>query len=208
MEASLARATKSRTGLTRHPDPETAALRDGTIVDFAAGEWGLATACFDQQRRYRYRLSRVWSPSNPGLVWVLLNPSTADASSVDPTLRRVLTFSRRWGFGAAVVVNLFALRAANPADLASVEDPTGPLNDAAIRGAVTSSDQIVVGWGNHGDVENRAASVMGYLATSGRTLLALGVTKIGQPRHPLYVPGSVQARPWREMVGTRWHQTR
>lgn len=160
------------------------------------GKWGLARASFDPERRYRYRLSRVWDRDLPIVVWVMLNPSTADAFRLDPTIRRVLAFSRDWGFGGVVVVNLFALRATHPRALLAADDPTGPHNDHAIARAADSADQIALAWGNSGTLLNRAEIVLSSLAHRQDNLLSLGVTKTGQPRHPLYVHGSVSPRPW------------
>src|SRR6187200_2293770 len=81
------------------------------------------SASFSSDRRYRYRLDRWWSDGAPPVVWVMLNPSAADATVDDPTIRRVVALSRSWGFGGCTVVNLFGWRAAHPRDLASVADP-------------------------------------------------------------------------------------
>jgi hypothetical protein len=74
----------------------------------------LSLADLDAGGTYRYRLTKTWDRSQPQVTWVMLNPSTATADTDDPTIRRVVGFSRRWGFGSAVVVNLFALRATQP----------------------------------------------------------------------------------------------
>lgn len=189
--------------MSRNVALETGDHPDVMVVETAAGEWGLATAVFDPERRYRYELSRIWEPEGRRLAWVLLNPSTADALTVDPTLRRVLGYTRDWGFGGAVIVNLFAFRATDPGDLIEVADPIGSNNDVAIEKAVESADGVIVGWGNHGIIRNWARSVLSFLAGGGRAPLALGVTKSGQPLHPLYVPGSRRARPWAEFAGPR-----
>ncbi|PKN80874.1 MAG: hypothetical protein CVU47_08520, partial [Chloroflexi bacterium HGW-Chloroflexi-9] len=88
-------------------------------------------ASFSRDGRYRYSLVRRWG-DGPRVAWVMLNPSTADATRDDPTLRRVIAISRRAGFGALEVVNLWALRSAHPADLARAADPVGPRADAAL----------------------------------------------------------------------------
>ena len=159
-----------------------------------SGEHGLGVAVFDQTRSYRYRLTRLWDDAKPILAWCLLNPSTADASSTDPTLRRVIDFSSRWGYGSVEVVNLFAWRTPAPSGLANASDPVGAGNDGHIRRAADEADAMVVAWGNHGSVLNpasgspRCSEVKALLDTHGLPLLALGATLKGQPRHPLYVP--------------------
>jgi hypothetical protein len=77
----------------------------------------------------------------------MLNPSTADASVDDPTIRRCTGFSEAWGFDSLTVVNLFAFRSPHPEDLAKVDDPVGPVNDLAIREAVFGASRVVVAWG-------------------------------------------------------------
>ena len=96
--------------------------------------------------RYRYELAR--GEGEPSICWIMLNPSTADASRDDPTIRRVIGFSRRWGFATAVVVNLFAWRATRPEELLSVEDPVGPDNDRTVRDVVGRSDVVVLAHGS------------------------------------------------------------
>lgn len=145
-------------------------------------------ASFSRDGRYRYSLTRRWD-DGPCVAWVMLNPSTADATHDDPTLRRVTAISRRAGFGALEVVNLCALRSADPADLARAEDPIGPRTDAALRRALARADAVVAAWGvpPRGLVE-RAEAVRRML---GGDVRCLGLTGGGHPRHPLYVRGEV-----------------
>lgn len=141
---------------------------------------------------YRYELRRQWgAPGDPRVCWVMLNPSTADASVDDPTIRRCIGFSNRWGYGSLVVVNLFALRATDPKELACTTDPVGAGNDAAILAAAYVSERVVVAWGAHGKFRNRAALVTQMLTgpQGGFSLHCLGTTKQGAPRHPLYIRG-------------------
>ena len=150
--------------------------------------------------RYRYALERRWAPG-PRLVWVLANPSTADAERDDPTVRRCVAFSRGHGAGGLVIVNLFAWRASDPAALARVADPVGPGDDDAIRSALaTSTGPVVAAWGVQPDAA-RVRTVIGLLGD--RETLCLGVTRDGHPRHPLYVPGATRLRPWAPGPGLR-----
>jgi hypothetical protein len=175
------------------PDPVIAVDPVGSIVEAALGPDGLATATFDKSRDYRYRLSRVWDDSLPRIVWCMLNPSTASAFRSDPTIIRVVKFSRRWGFGAAEVVNLFALRSPSPTSLRWARDPVGPGNDAAVADAVTAGHLVVAAWGNGGSVVNpltgtcRSDEVRGLLDRRDVEVSCLRLTKSLQPGHPLYV---------------------
>ena len=95
---------------------------------------------------YRYMLGRQWG-APPFLLWMMLNPSTADATEDDPTIRRCSGFAKHWGFGGLVVVNLFAFRATNPADLRAAEQPIGPENDRHLVNAARSCPRVVAAWG-------------------------------------------------------------
>ncbi|MFZ8963264.1 MAG: DUF1643 domain-containing protein, partial [Schleiferiaceae bacterium] len=95
-----------------------------------------AGAIFSDCGRYRYRLWRIWDPSLPTLLWILYNPSTADAKVEDPTLRRCMDFTRQWGYGGLTVVNRFAYRATNPRQLNSTIDPVGPENTSHVQNAL------------------------------------------------------------------------
>jgi hypothetical protein len=96
-------------------------------------------ATFDTTRRYRYRLIHDWTGSPERVAFIMLNPSTADERTLDPTIRRCIGFAKAWGFGGIDVVNLFAWRTTDPAALARVADPIGPRNDGMIAAALRQS---------------------------------------------------------------------
>ncbi|MEZ6318940.1 MAG: DUF1643 domain-containing protein [Phycisphaerales bacterium] len=104
-------------------------------------------AGFDQTQAYRYTLGRRWDDAGRRVCFCLLNPSTADARVLDPTLTRCLGFARAWGFGAMDVVNIFALRSTDPGELYRTDDPVGARNDAAIRRCAARADLVVAGGG-------------------------------------------------------------
>lgn len=145
-------------------------------------------ACFDPTGRYRYRVWRSWEPALPTVTFIMLNPSTADASHDDPTIRRCLSFARSWGFGRLDVVNLCAYRATSPAVLLAADDPFGPENGQHLLAALTNADLVVAAWGNHGRVFTPPPF--------GRAVHHLGLTKLAQPRHPLYVHGETRPLAW------------
>jgi hypothetical protein len=166
------------------------------VVDRATGPHGVATAVFDPTRTFRYRLSRTWDREGPVVAFVMLNPSTADAEVLDPTVRRCVGFARAWGFGGVQVVNLFAFRATDPRDLARAAAPVGAGNDRAILDAASRADRVVVAWGTRGTHRGRASAVAGLLEAAAVRTVALGTTKGGQPRHPLYVRGDTRPVDW------------
>src|SRR5690349_10964150 len=103
--------------------------------------------------RYRYRLERIIGPSGPVLVVVMLHPSTADASVDDATIRWLISFCRRRGYGKLVVVNLFAVRATDPKDMRAAADPVGADNhEHVVRAARLGMKEgdVFCAWGVHG----------------------------------------------------------
>jgi hypothetical protein len=163
-----------------------------------------AAAAFSACGRYRWWLRRGWDPDRPPLVFVGLNPSLADAGRDDPTLRRLVGYGRRWGFGSVEVLNLFALVAACPAQLRRVEDPVGAANDAWIRRCLQRPGAVVwLGWGNGGPWRGRDRAVLALLAGQGVVPWALAVTAAGQPRHPLYCPAAMTLQPFAASWGGR-----
>lgn len=156
-----------------------------------------ASAVLSDDGLYRYELTRTWS-SAPSVSFVMLNPSTADASLDDPTIRRCIGFARSWGHGGIRVVNLYALRSTDPKALWGAPDPVGPDNDEYLRRAAVSGGPLIAAWGGHA----RADRVAAVLALPGlEALQALGVTKAGQPRHPLYLRGDAAPSPWPTVGG-------
>lgn len=151
-------------------------------------------ALFDPARTYRYLLEHRWGSVAP-MVLVMLNPSTADATRDDPTMRRALRFARREGCGGLIVVNLFALRATDPAALTSHPDPVGSDNDQVLCAAVGRGNLVVAGWGAHGTPHGRDRAVLRLLAPV--RLRCLGLTAGGQPRHPLYLPATAPLTDYR-----------
>ena len=160
----------------------------------ADGDFGssvlTADAWLSADEQYRYTLTRSWG-EGPTVAWCMLNPSTADASLDDPTIRRCIGFSKSWGAGRLVVVNRFALRATEPRDLLGHPDPWGPLNVKAIHDTLAVSDTLVVGWGTF--VKRLAkrgmagTDVFSIASALDVPTYCLGRTKDGYPKHPLYL---------------------
>jgi hypothetical protein len=140
--------------------------------------------------RYRYDLTRRWAIGDDWMLFVMLNPSTADGTQDDPTIRRCIAFAKREGFGGLAVVNLYAYRATDPKVLATArpENAEGPDNRETIARWVTRARLIVAAWGAHPGTGGQALHVTWACADAGKTLWCLGTTKHGHPRHPLYRP--------------------
>jgi hypothetical protein len=156
----------------------------------------LAPGCMSSCGRYRYTLSRVSNEGSGRVCWVMLNPSTADHEQDDPTIRRVKGFTARLGFRELVVVNLFAWRATDPADMLRAADPIGPRNDQEILRAAEGSEIVIAAWGPHGARHHRDREVALMLARAGVSLACLGTTKAGHPRHPLMLRADAGVQPF------------
>lgn len=150
---------------------------------------------------YRYVLERTWAPLMPPLtmVYLLLNPSTADAIEDDPTIRRCIRFAQREGCTGLRVLNLFALRSTNPARLLTHPDPVGPENDTYIQRFMLDMRERciwVAGWGvmGHRRIKERASAVINMLGGIG--IWCLGTNADGSPKHPLYLSSDTELTPY------------
>jgi len=150
-----------------------------------------AGADFDGE--YRYDLFRKWD-DRPMIVFIMLNPSTADENKLDPTVTRCMKFAIRNGNGGFHVVNLFALISTDPKALLDHPDPVGPLNGRYISRLAREypNGEVVVAWGAHKAACERAEKVLKLLRKHRDKLYCLGKTKNGSPKHPLYVPYSAK----------------
>ena len=151
------------------------------------------TAHFSVCGQFRYLLTREFHGDSTCL-FIMLNPSTADAAQDDPTFRRRTSFAKREGFGRLEVVNLYAFRSPSPAVLFAAADSVGPTNDHEIEGALDRADSVIAAWGNHADQE-RVAEVARLIKRSGKVSNCFGLTKLRQPKHPLYLPSDTNLIP-------------
>lgn len=160
-----------------------------------------AGARLSTDTRYRWILWRHWDDTLPALGWIMLNPSTADATTDDPTIRRCIGFAKRDGYGGIRVANLYGLRATDPAELLDADDPIGQ-PDGTRPGTqydpwsylIFACTDVVLAWGAvHRLLRDRADQVAAY---DWSHKLCLGATKHGQPRHPLYVKADQPLSPW------------
>ena len=150
----------------------------------------IRSAEISRDGRYRYALRRVWDEKRPAVLFVGLNPSTADAERDDPTIRRCMRFASDWGFGQLIVANLFAFRTSSPRVLRRARAPVGPSNDRWLRRLTAEADVTVAAWGNQGALLDRDREVLQLLQNPR----CLEMTKRGCPRHPLYVRASAELR--------------
>jgi hypothetical protein len=145
---------------------------------------------------YRYVLRRGCVHGSGYANFIMLNPSVADAYNDDPTIRRCISYGRNWGYADIIVTNLFALRSTDPRALKSHPDPIGPDNDRYIIEAAKGACEVICAWGAEPMAEGRAPVILGMLRNLGIIPRVLGFTKSGQPLHPLFKPGHLEATPW------------
>ena len=176
-----------------------AAIRDwseGCGLDFRHDRASRFGAVFSTCGAYRYLLWRLPGPRAALLGMGMLNPSIADEHADDPTIARCRRIGTQSGHANLLVWNLFAYRATDPADLKRAAEPVGPHNDAAIALALGLSRRTVLAWGNHASHRGRGGEVLARLPAD-MPVATLGMTKQGQPRHPLYLAATVRPRRWR-----------
>lgn len=138
--------------------------------------------------QFRYELRRIWDESLPLVLFISLNPSTADDSSEDNTSRVCMNYAKRWGYGGLLLGNLFAFRSTDSGGLYSTPDPIGPENDTWLRKLQSQAQLVVCAWGNTGSFMGRGKAVLAFLE-SPHCLVKL---KTGQPGHPLYKRADLQ----------------
>lgn len=170
--------------------------------------------------KYRYLLWREWRGGSPdnwrwfgatdgngsplgepeSCLFIMLNPSTADGTQDDPTIRRCVGFARAWGYDRLEVANLFAYRATNPRELLSLslDEAVGTDNRERVFEAVSRAKTIICAWGAHGSYLDQDETLLGWI--DPRERYCLGITKEGAPRHPLYLPLTSKLLPFRPAV--------
>lgn len=153
-------------------------------------------AVFSVSGKYRYLLRIVWNETLPLCQFIGLNPSTADESQDDPTLRRCKSFARRWGHGGLLMTNVFAFRATDPDVMMRQIDPVGPNNHDFILEAAKQCSTIVAAWGNDGAYGQWGFHVQILLQNAHHRVHCFKFTKTGQPYHPLYVSGDTPLQPY------------
>lgn len=157
----------------------------------------IKTADMSPDGVFRHRLTRHWAEAHP-LTFIMLNPSTADADTDDPTIRRCMGFARREGFGGIIVVNLSAYRATRPRDVPPLFTVSMV---AAIKTAIYDAAghdcPVVCAWGGGGTAFTDSVHCVRLAAAAyNADLRCLGVTKDGHPRHPLYVKADAPLIAW------------
>ncbi len=151
-------------------------------------------ATISREGSYRYTLERSWGDGSR-VLFVMLNPSTADAKVDDATIRRCTDYAKQWGYGGLLVGNLFALRSTDPQPIG--RDPqaaVGPRNNLYLRKMSRRAGSTIVAWGGGGG--KFPERIRDVLAILGPDVFCVGTTEDGHPRHPLYRPRSAEREVW------------
>lgn len=151
-------------------------------------------ALFSSDGKFRLELQREWDPLLPTVGWIILNPSTGNAETDDPTIRRCIGFASKFGYGGLRIYNLFAYCATDPNDLVLASqhmDVTGDEEGALalMEAGLAQCQGVIAAWGARGGIAAERAEMI-LARYSG--MYCLGKTKLGQPKHPLYLPASTQ----------------
>ena len=154
----------------------------------------IKSAELSEDRMYRYSLSRSWDSNLPYVVFIGLNPSTADETEDDPTIRRCIGYAKAWGYGGIVMLNLFALRATEPRDMMVSYRPVGSKNNSVlIKYSYNLRCHLyIAAWGNHGVHRDRYKEARIIFDD----LHYLKLNKSGQPAHPLYLKADLKPTLW------------
>ncbi len=153
---------------------------------------------------YRYALRRVWDDSLGSVLFVMMNPSTADPFVDDPTVAKCQRYARAWGYGTLWVGNTFAYRATNQKQLLQVADPVGPGNDKWLLKMAAQAGIIVLAYGKpHNNLRQRGRDVAGLLRRAGHPLHVLKLCNDGTPSHPLYLKGNLKPALFAEADATQ-----
>ncbi|HYE29938.1 MAG TPA: DUF1643 domain-containing protein [Methylomirabilota bacterium] len=171
--------------------------KTSNLLSFGEFRMAIYSAC----ESYRYQLG-IWFqpdtlektaqggiPKGRLIQFIGLNPSTATEMCDDNTVRRCKNWAKAWGYDGMIMTNAFAYRATDPKHMKAHHEPVGPNNDEQLRIAHESSVEHVACWGNDGTLRDRSQALREMFRG---TLKSFGLTKAGEPLHPLYLPNKIE----------------
>lgn len=151
----------------------------------------IKTVKISECQKYRYSLTRVWDESKPSILFVGLNPSTADADKDDPTIKKLIAYTKAWGYGGFEIVNLFAYRSSDPKNLYNKQAiAIGPGNTTYLKQAASSHVKTICMWGNQAKEISETVTAIWTQYFRGKGAYCFKINRDGSPAHPLYLPGS------------------
>lgn len=157
-------------------------------------------AMISEDEKYRYALWRTWDKDKPVVMFIMLNPSTADGNKDDPTIRKCMAYAKAWGYGALIVGNLYAFKTKDPKVLENILFPIGPHCDSWLYTLSKMADLRIAAWGNKILSDKRVEQVKGILSSHMKGIVSrlyyLELSKSGNPKHPLYLRKNLKPQPW------------
>jgi len=144
---------------------------------------------FSPDQKYRYYLQRNFKKNAKNLlVFIMLNPSTANEQYNDPTVERCQNHALNKNYDGMIILNIFAYRTTNPKQLLQTKNPIGEKNNQTIINTIKKHQNIICAWGNHGKILNRSNEIKKILKKHRKKTQAFEITKQNEPKHPLYIP--------------------
>ena len=152
---------------------------------------------FNADHSHRFQLWREWGMFNPRFVqFIGLNPSTANATEDDPTIRRCIGFAKQWGFGALCMTNLFTMVTPFPSELIRSGERCVPVKTWMLIQVGRRAGKIICCWGNFKAARFAETETKAALIDAGLLPFVLGLNSSGSPKHPLYLPKTTMPQPW------------
>ena len=166
---------------------------------------------FSECRSYRWILKRELEKGEKTVVFIGLNPSEGNTFNNDSTITRIINFGSRWNYKNLYIINLFGLISKSPTQLSKSKDPIGQNNDLITLTSLlfwqeNNNCDLWLGWGDKGQLKGRDTEVIKLIKNISnmssnknnysKPILSLGLTKKGNPRHPLYMPNESFLRPF------------
>ena len=152
-------------------------------------------AIFSKCKTYRYELHRIWDAEGPKIMFLMLNPSTANETIDDRTVSRCINYAQEWGYGGLLIGNLFSYRSRYPEKLFCPDDPIGPLNNFHLKEMSKRCERVICAWGNSSLIKKLNFDIS-KLNDIKAPLFYLEKMKDGTPKHPLYLRKSLLPRPF------------
>ena len=173
----------------------------------------LSFCLFSKCKSYRWILKRELLSGKKCVVFIGLNPSKANSVNNDRTLVRIINFCKKWNYKNIYVINLFGLISKSPYHLSKSKDPVGKNNDLITLKVLefwrtNINCDLWLGWGDKGSLNRRDFKVLKLIKNLSKMhsmknnypkrIYTMGVTRKGNPRHPLYMPSESFLRPYEE----------
>ena len=150
-------------------------------------------ASFSNDRQYRYALWRIWDRSKPLVMFIGLNPSTANETKADNTIHSVMRIARHNGYGGVYMLNCWPMVATNPKFL-KWDELSDEWNAHTLRVLGSICQDVVFAWGNFKVVQKQGRDQ--ELLNMFPSALCIGKNRNGSPKHPLFQKGTSKLKPF------------